>query len=131
MAHIVKDIVVNILSIIIVGILAVCSFLLIVEFNYLGLSLSIILVAIYIFLLCFFYKRIFSKRLFISFEFITAVFWIAMFILVNHMSSIGFWNTAFGGMLEFFVCLFAIFISAITFIVTTIILFIKRKIQKH
>lgn len=132
MAHIIKDILINILSIIIVGVLALCSFLLIVEFNFLGLALSIVLVGIYIFLLCFFYKKIFSKRLFISFEFITAIFWIGMFIIVNHLSSIGFWNnTFFGGIGEFFVCLFAIFISAITFIATTTILFIKKRMQKH
>jgi len=131
MAHILKDIVVNILSIVIVGVLAFCSLELMIQFNFIGLALSIILVGIYIFLLCFFYKKIFSKRLFISFEFITAIFWIAMFIIVNHLSGIGFWDTAFGGFLEFFVCLFAIFISAITFIATTIILFIKKRIQKH
>jgi len=128
MLHIIKDIIVNVLSIVIVGILALCSVFLVVELNYLGLALSILLVGIYIFLLCFFYKKIFSKRLFISFEFITSLFWIGMLMLVNHLSNSGYWsNELFGGLTEFLTCLFAIVISAITFLVTSIALWIKSK----
>ncbi|MBE5813400.1 MAG: hypothetical protein E7314_07150 [Clostridiales bacterium] len=132
MLHIIKDIVVNVLSVVIVGILAFCSVFLVVELNYIGMILSVVLVGIYIFLLCYFYKKIFSKRLFVSFEFITSVFWIAMLILVNHMSSIGYWeNELFGGLTEFLTCLAAVIISAITFVVTTMVLLIKRKVKKH
>lgn len=131
MLHIIKDIVINILSIIIVGILAFGSVFLIVELNYIGLVLSILLISLYIFTLCFFYKKIFSKRLFISFEFITSIFWIAMFILVNHLSGSGYWNNElFGGFTEFLVSLLAICISAVTFVVTSIVLFIKSKRNK-
>ena len=123
MLHILKDILVNVFSIIIVGLLSFCCLFLTLELNYVGLFLSVLLVGIYIFLLCFFYKKLFSKRLFISFEFITSAFWIGMFILVNHLSNNGFWsNIMFGGFAEFFVCLFAIFISTITFITTSIVL---------
>ena len=128
MLHIIKDIIVNILSIAIVGILAFCSVLLTVELNYLGLILSILLVGLYIFLLCFFYKKIFSKRLFISFEFITSAFWIGMLMLINYLSSIGYWgNELFGGLIEFLTSMFAIIISAVTFLVTSIVLWIKSK----
>ena len=128
MLHIIKDIIVNILSIAIVGILAFCSVLLTVELNYLGLILSILLVGLYIFLLCFFYKKIFSKRLFISFEFITSAFWIGMLMLVNHLSNSGYWsNELFGGLTEFLTCIFAVIISAITFLVTSVVLIIKKK----
>lgn len=130
MLHILKDIVINILSIIIVGVLAVCSVFLVFELNYIGLILSILLLGIYIFLLCFFYKKIFSKRLFISFEFITTAFWIGMYMLVNHLASIGYWeNEYFGGLEEFLICLFAIIISAVTFTATSITLFIKKKLK--
>lgn len=128
MLHIIKDIIVNILLIAIVGILAFCSVLLAVELNYLGLILSILLVGLYIFLLCFFYKKIFSKRLFISFEFITSAFWIGMLMLVNHLSNSGYWsNELFGGLTEFLTCIFAVIISAITFLVTSVVLIIKKK----
>lgn len=128
MLHIIKDIIVNILSIIIVGILAFCSVLLVVELNYIGLILSVILIGLYIFLLCFFYKKIFSKRLFVSFEFITSAFWIGMLILVNHLSNSGYWsNELFGGLTEFLTCIFAVIISAITFLVTSVVLIIKKK----
>lgn len=128
MLHIIKDIIVNILSIIIVGILAFGSVLLVVELNYIGLILSVILIGLYIFLLCFFYKKIFSKRLFVSFEFITSAFWIAMLIWVNHLSSIGYWeNEIFGGLIEYLVSLFAVIISTVTFLVTSIALWIKKK----
>ncbi len=132
MLNILKDIGITILSIVIVGIIAYVSMFLVLELNSVGIFLSIILISIYIFLLCYFYKRLFSKRLFIGFEFVTSIFWISMFVLVNHMSSIGYWsNELFGGLIEYLICLFAIIISAITFLVTTIILCIKRKIQKH
>ena len=66
--------------------------------------------------------------MFISFEFITSAFWIGMLILVNHLSSIGYWKgEMFGGLAEFLVCLFAVIISAVTFLVTSIVLFIKSK----
>jgi len=130
MLHILKDIVVNVLSIIIVGLLAMVCLFLTLELNYVGLILSILIVGLYVTLLCFFYKKIFSKRLFISFEFITSAFWIGMFILVNYLSNSGYWdNEMFGGFGEFFVTLFAIFISVITFIATSITLFIKKKLK--
>lgn len=127
MRHILKDIIVNILSIIIVGLLAFAGVFLVVELNYLGMVLSMILIIAYISLLCFFYKKIFSKRLFVSFEFITSVFWLSVFIIVNHLSDIGYWDgKIFGGLTEFLVSLAAIFISVLTFIVTSIVLWIKR-----
>lgn len=128
MLHILKDIIVNILSIVIVGLLAFAGVSLVLELNYLGLFLFIILLIAYITLLCIFYKKLFSKRLFISFEFITAVFWIGMFIIVNYLSNSGYWdNHFFGGLGEFLVSLFAIFISLITFFVTSVVLLLKKK----
>ena len=132
MLHILKDIVVNILSIIIVGLLAICCLFLTLELNYIGLILSILIVGLYVTLLCFFYKKLFSKRLFISFEFITSAFWISMFVLVNHLADSGYWsNEFFGGLGEFFVTLFAIFISVITFAATSVVLSVKKKLEKH
>lgn len=134
MKCITKGIIINILSVFIVWLLSFCSLFLVLELNYIGLLLSILLLGVYIFLLSVCYKKLLSKKLFICCGIITTIFWISMFLGVNYLNSIGFWsNQFFGGFAEFLISLFAVIISIVCFTCTSLLLIIKnrKKAENH